>query len=128
MPNQEQQDQEEKLKQILAQAIEVNSSDESLAKQDSDESLAKQDQDIETLFNKKFEEEKITESRETWEQLDKILRERSYKEFIKSNNDKQYTVKVALVIIKNIEKYTPNYVFSTPEARQFKARSGLAIS
>ncbi len=128
MPNQEQQDQEEKLKQILAQAIEVNSSDESLAKQDSDESLAKQDQDIETLFNKKFEEEKITESRETWEQLDKILRERSYKEFIKSNNDKQYTAKVALVIIENIEKYAPDHVVSMPKARQFKAGSGLAIS
>ena len=68
------------------------------------------------------------EQQDQEEKLKQILAQRSYKEFIKSNNDKQYTVKVALVIIKNIEKYTPNYVFSTPEARQFKARSGLAIS
>lgn len=112
MPNQEQQ-----LKQILAQVIQVNSGDESLA-----------EQDIETLFNKKFEEEGITKSRETWQQLDKILREKSYKEFIKSNNDKDYTARVVLVIIENIEKYTPNYVFSTPEASQIKAGSDLSIS
>ena len=123
MPNQEQQDQEKKLKQILAQAIEVNSGDEPLA-----------EQDIETLFNKKFEEEKITESRETWQQLDKILRERSYKEFIRSKPDsdnKHFTAKVALVItknIENIEKHELNGAVCMPEARQFKAGSGLAIS
>lgn len=112
MPNQEQQ-----LKQILAQVIEVNSGDESLA-----------EQDIETLFNKKFEEEGITKSRETWQQLDKILSEKSYKEFIKSNNDKDYTALVALVIDKNIEERELNDKVCMPEASQLKARSARSTS
>ena len=112
MPNQEQQ-----LKQILAQVIEEHSGNQLLT-----------EQDIKALFNNKFEGTNITESTEIWQQLDKILRERSYQEFAQTNIDQQYTAGVALVIIENIEKYTPNYVFSTPEARQFKAGSGLAIS
>lgn len=115
MPNQEQQ-----LKQILAQVIEENSGDKSLA-----------EQDIETLFNEKFEKSRITESRETWEQLDKILRERSYRESIepKSGNDKQYyTAKVALVITDNIEKLELNGVVCRSEASQLKARSTRSIS
>lgn len=112
MPNQEQQ-----LKQILAQVIEEHSGNQLLT-----------EQAIKALFNNKFEETNITESEETWQQLDKILREKSYKEFIKSNNDKDYTALVALVIIKKNEKYTPNYVFSTPEASQLKAGSDRSIS
>lgn len=117
MPNQEQQ-----LKQILAQVIEVNSGDEPLA-----------EQDIETLFNKKFEEEGITKSRETWRQLDEILRHGRYREFIepKSGEDKQYTLYtalVALVIDKNIEERELHGPVSMPEARQCKARSARSNS
>ena len=112
MPNQEQQ-----LKQILAQVIEEHSGNQLLT-----------EQAIKALFNEKFEEKNITESEETWQQLDKILRERSYKEFIKSNNDKDYTALVALVIDKNIEERELNDKVCMPEASQLKARSARSTS
>ena len=107
---------EQRLKQILAQVIEANSGDESIT-----------EQDIETLFNNKlfnnkFEETDITESRETWQQLDKILRERSYREFIKpksgSDNTVYYTAGVSNVIWNNIHKYDPSYTFIRPSEAQ----------
>jgi hypothetical protein len=104
----------EQLKQILAEVIEENSGEGTLDEQAIkaiEENSGKgtlDEQAIKALFYEKFEKNSIPNSAETWQQLDAILRHKSYQDFIKTNPVPHYTAAIAIVIDKEIEKHKPN--------------------
>ena len=112
----------EQLKQILAEVIEENSGEGTLDEQAIkaiEENSGKgtlDEQAIKALFYEKFEKNSIPNSAETWQQLDAILRHKSYQDFIKTNPVPHYTAEavphytaaIAIVIDKEIEKHKPN--------------------